>query len=375
VFESSRHQCTSEVFVGIRAALLRELNQDLEVRDDFELTDAGPGEVRVRMVASGVCHSDVSFQNGTTPVPLPSIIGHEGAGEILQVGEGVEHLAVGDPVIISWVPPCGRCFFCVQGEPHLCANAMAAAGATPHFRLGDELIHQGIGTATFAEETVIRAEAAVKVSRDTPLDIASLVGCGVMTGVGAAMNTARVRPGSSCLVIGCGGIGISTIMGARASGAEIIVGVDTVARKLDWARKFGATHAAKPEDLKALKVELTENRGFDYAFEAVGTARTFESALRNTRRGGVTVMIGMAAASETIELSVQDIFVRERKILGSFYGSANVNTDFHRMLELWKNGQLDLEGMITRRIDLGEINEAFAAMLGGEVIRSVIEYN
>jgi S-(hydroxymethyl)glutathione dehydrogenase/alcohol dehydrogenase len=317
----------------------------------------------------------VSFQNGTTPVPLPSIIGHEGAGEILQVGDGVDHLKVGDSVIIAWVPPCGDCFFCEHDESHLCANAMAAAGATSHFRLGDEVIHQGIGTATFAEQTVVRAQAAVKVSKDTPLDVASLVGCGVMTGVGAVMNTARVRPGSSCLVIGCGGIGISTIMGARASGAEIIVGVDTVGQKLDWATKFGATHAVKPDGLKALKVELTENRGFDYAFEAVGTAKTFETALRNTRRGGVTVMIGMAAADQTIELSVQDVFVRERKILGSFYGSANVNTDFQKILDLWKAGKLDLEGMITRRIDLGEINEAFAAMLNGEVIRSVIDYS
>jgi S-(hydroxymethyl)glutathione dehydrogenase/alcohol dehydrogenase len=364
-----------EDFVGIRGALLYQLNEDLEVRDDFELDDAGEGEVRVRMAASGVCHSDVSFQNGTTPVPLPSIIGHEGAGEIVQVGAGVDRVKVGDRVIISWVPPCGACFFCRQGEPHLCANAMAAAGAKPHFHLGGEPVYQGIGTATFAEETVIRAEAAVVVAPDTPLDVASLVGCGVMTGVGAAMNTARVRPGSSCLVIGCGGIGISTIMGARASGAEIIVAVDTVDRKLDWAREFGATHAVRPEDLKALKVELTENRGFDYAFEAVGRAATFETALRNTRRGGTTVMIGMASPDEKVELAVHDIFVRERKILGSFYGSADVNVDFHRVLGLWRDGVLDLERMITRRIDLGEINAAFAAMLQGEVIRSVIEYS
>ncbi|MFQ5416769.1 MAG: Zn-dependent alcohol dehydrogenase [Myxococcota bacterium] len=361
--------------MGIRAALLTELNKDLEIRDDFELSDAGPGEVRVRMVASGVCHSDVSFQNGTMPIPLPSIIGHEGAGEILQVGEGVEHVAPGDSVIISWVPPCGTCFFCNHHEAHLCMTGMARAAGSPHFKLGNDVIFQGPGTATFAEETVVQGVATIKVSKDTPLDVASLIGCGVMTGVGAALNTAKVTPGSACVVIGCGGIGISTIMGAKAAGAEIIVAVDMVEQKLEWAKKFGATHAVKPEALDDLKANLTEGRGFDYSFEAVGTAKTFQTALDYTRRGGVTVMIGMAAQDQSVELNVHDVFMRERKILGSFYGSADVNTDFQRMLDLWHDGKLDLEGMITRRIDLSEINEAFAAMLNGEVIRSVIEYN
>jgi S-(hydroxymethyl)glutathione dehydrogenase/alcohol dehydrogenase len=360
--------------VGVRAAVLTELNKDLEVRDDFELSDPGPGEVRIRMAASGVCHSDVAFQNGTVAMPLPSILGHEGAGEILEVGDGVEHVEPGDSVIISWVPPCGGCYFCGQQETHLCMTGMAMAAGSPHFKLGNDTIFQGPGTATFAEETVITGLAAVKVSRETPLDIASLIGCGVMTGVGAALNTARVKPGSSCVVIGCGGIGISTIMGARAAGAEIIVGVDTVGRKLDWAKEFGATHAVVPEKLEELKVELTEGRGFDYAFEAVGATETFQSALDSTRRGGTTVLIGMARQDQKIELSVHDIFMNEKKILGSFYGSADVNTDFQRMLDLWQAGKLDLERMITRRIDLGEINEAFRAMLNGEVIRSVIEY-
>jgi S-(hydroxymethyl)glutathione dehydrogenase/alcohol dehydrogenase len=355
--------------------LLTELNKDLEVRDDFELSDPGPGEVRLRMAASGVCHSDVSFQNGTVGVPLPSILGHEGAGEILTVGDGVEHLKPGDSVIISWVPPCGTCYFCNHHESHLCMTGMAMAATSPHFKLGNDTVFQGPGTATFAEETVVKSMAAVKVSKDTPLDIASLIGCGVMTGVGAVVNTAKVEPGSSCVVIGCGGIGISTIMGAKAVDAEIIVGVDTVDRKLEWAKQFGATHAVRPENLEELKAELTEGRGFDYAFEAVGAAQTFQSALDNTRRGGTTVLIGMAKQDQKIELGVYDVFMNEKKILGSFYGSADVNADFQRMLDLWKAGKLDLEGMITRRIDLAEINDAIAAMLNGEVIRSVIEYD
>jgi S-(hydroxymethyl)glutathione dehydrogenase/alcohol dehydrogenase len=357
--------------VGVRAAVLTELNKDLEVRDDFQLSDPGPGEVRIRMVASGVCHSDVSFQNGTVGVPLPSILGHEGAGEILAVGDGVEHVAPGDSVIISWVPPCGACYFCNHHETHLCLTGMTTAMTSPHFKLGNDPVFQGPGTATFAEETVVQGVAAVKVGKDTP---ASLIGCGVMTGVGAVINTARVKPGSSCVVVGCGGIGISTIMGAKAAGAEIIVGVDTVGRKLDWAIQFGATHAVTPDKLEELKAELTEERGFDYAFEAVGTAQTFQTTLDNTRRGGTTVLIGMARQDEKIELGVHDIFMGEKKILGSFYGSADVNNDFQRMLDLWKEGKLDLEKMITRRIDLAEINDAFAAMLKGDVIRSVIEY-
>jgi len=253
-------------------------------------------------------------------------------------------------------------------------TGMAMAATSPHFKLGNDTIFQGAGTATFAEETVIKGIAAIKVGRDTPLDVASLIGCGVMTGVGAALNTAQVKSGSSCVVIGAGGIGISTIMGAKAAGAEIVVAVDTVDKKLEWAKDFGATHAVKPDQIDDLKVELTEGRGFDYAFEAVGSTPTFQSALDQTRRGGSTVLIGMAKQDEKIELGVHDIFMGEKRILGSFYGSADVNSDFQRMLDLWRAGKLDLEKMITRRIDLGEINDAFAAMLNGEVIRTVVEY-
>ncbi|MEE8558725.1 MAG: alcohol dehydrogenase catalytic domain-containing protein, partial [Myxococcota bacterium] len=232
----------------MRAALLRGLGEKLEVRDDFTLEGPGPGEVRVRLVASGVCHSDLSFQNGTIPVPFPSIIGHEGAGELIAIGDGVEGLSEGDPVIISWVPPCGNCVCCLEHQPNLCMNGLIAA-AKPHFRLGDEIIMSGVGTATFAEETVVPAAAAIPIPRDVPLDIASLVGCGVTTGVGAVLNTARVEPGSSVLVIGCGGVGVSVIQGARIAGATEIVAVDPVEQKQEWAKKFGATHVVSPDGL------------------------------------------------------------------------------------------------------------------------------
>ena len=358
----------------MRAVILRELNQDFEIRDDVELHGPGPGEVRMRMVASGLCHSDVSFQNGTAPVRLPSVVGHEGAGEILAVGEGVDGVAVGDHAVISWVPPCGRCFFCLERQPNLCLTGLIQAATTPHFKLGDEDIFSGVGTATFAEETVIPAAGAIVIPKDIPLDIAALVGCGVMTGVGAVVNAARLRPGSSVLVIGCGGVGVSVIMGARAAGAAEIVAVDTVERKLEWAQQFGATHTAKPEELEALKGELTQGRGFDYAFEVVGVTDTIQTAWANTRRGGTTVVVGMPRAGQMVELDAYEIFFSEKTLVSSFYGSGDVRTDFLRWLRMWQRGQLDLEAMVTRRIDLGEVNDGVRAMLAGEVIRTVIEF-
>lgn len=357
----------------MRAAILTELNKDFEVRDDLELDGPGPGEVRVKMAASGVCHSDVSFQNGTVTIPLPSVVGHEGSGEVIGVGDGVDNVAVGDPIIISWVPPCGECFFCLSHQPNLCMTGMARA-ATPHFHIGNDKVFSGIGTATFAEETVIPSIGAIKISKEIPLDVAALIGCGVMTGVGAAINTAKVEPGSSVLVIGCGGVGVSAIMGAKAAGAAEIVAVDPVDRKLEWAKGFGATHAVKPEDLEEIKGQLTDGRGFDYAFEVVGSKATIKNAWENTRRGGTTVVVGMARADQIVELSAFDIFYSEKKLLGCFYGSSDVRTDFQRLLRLWQQGRLDLEGMITQRIELSEINGAVKAMLNGEVIRTVIDY-
>lgn len=358
----------------MRAVILRQLNQDFEIRDDVELHGPGPGEVRMRMVASGLCHSDVSFQNGTAPVRIPSVVGHEGAGEIVAVGEGVDGIAVGDHAVVSWVPACGRCFFCREHRPNLCMTGLIRAATTPHFRVGGEDIYSGVGTATFAEETVIPAAAAIVIPKDIPLDIAALVGCGVMTGVGAVVNTAQLRPGSSVLVIGCGGVGVSAIMGARAAGAAEIVAVDTVDRKLEWARQFGATHATKPEGLEALKGELTEGRGFDYTFEVVGTKETIQSAWKNARRGGTVVVVGMPRGGQMVELDAYEIFFSEKKLMGCFYGSGDVRTDFLRWLRMWQRGQLDLEAMVTRRIDLGEVNDAVRAMLAGEVIRTVIEF-
>lgn len=358
----------------MRAAFVRALNEPFEVRDDFEVADPGPGEVRIRIVASGVCHSDLSMQNGTLPHPLPCVAGHEGAGEVTAVGDGVTTVAPGDHVIVSWVPPCGSCFHCIRGETNLCQTFLLPGLANPKFSVGGEPVVGFAGTGTFAEELVTRAEGAIRIDPEIPLDVASLIGCGVMTGVGAAINTAKVAPGSTVVVFGCGGVGISVIQGARIAGAADIVAVDVVEGKVETAKRFGATHGVSPDDLAGLQQELTGGIGFDYAFEVVGRSQTIRAAWDATRRGGTAVVVGAGSLTDMVSFSAFELFYPEKRFLGCWYGSADVRRDFHRLLRLWQQGKLDLEGMISRRIDLSEINEALEAMKRGEVIRSVIEF-
>jgi S-(hydroxymethyl)glutathione dehydrogenase/alcohol dehydrogenase len=358
----------------MRAAVAPALNEKLEVFDDVQAIDPAPGEVRVRIAASGVCHSDISAQNGTLPQPLPAVLGHEGAGEVTEVGAGVTTLAPGDHVIIAWTAPCGACKFCLKHQPNLCMVNLLAYAPQPRFRRGNDMLFGFAGTGTFAEEVVVPVAAAVKIDSDVPLDVASLIGCGVMTGVGAVLNTAKVEAGSSVVVIGCGGVGMSVIQGARVAGAAEIVGVDLVESKLELARRFGATHAVKPDGLMELSTALTAGDGFDYAFEVIGLPATIRSAYDATRRGGSTVIVGAGGMADQVPFNAFELFYTERKILPTFYGSADVRTDFHRMIRLWRAGQLQLEDMISRRIDLSEINDAIEAMKQGEVVRSVIEF-
>jgi S-(hydroxymethyl)glutathione dehydrogenase/alcohol dehydrogenase len=307
-------------------------------------------------------------------MPLPFVMGHEGAGKVTAVGDGVTSVAPGDHVILSWMPPCGACPWCIGGQPHLCLTIVAIATMAPPFTVGDEMYFAMSGTGTFTEETVVQQQGAIKIPDDVPLDVASLIGCGVTTGVGAVINTAKVEVGSSVAVFGCGGVGISVIQGARIAGASTIVAVDLADKKLELAKSFGATHSSRPETLSDLSQELTGGRGFDYAFEVVGSAATIKAAYDATRRGGATVIVGVGRAEQIVELSAYDLFFQEKRILPSFYGSADVRRDFPRLLSLWKAGKLDLEGMISQRITLEEVNDAFEAMKTGEVIRSVIEF-
>ncbi|AHH96783.1 Zn-dependent alcohol dehydrogenase [Kutzneria albida] len=361
----------------MKAAVLNQIGDDkLELRDDVSTTDPGPEEVRVRVRASGVCHSDLSAMNGTLPALAPGIVGHEGAGEIVQVGSGVRHLVPGDHVIVTFVPPCGRCPNCLRGQPHLCSVHAIASFSAPRFLVGGTPAFGYAGLGTFAEELVIPADGAIKVDPEVPYEIAALVACGVMTGVGSVLNTAKVVPGSSVVVIGCGGVGISVIQGARLAGATQIIAVDPVTDKHETALRFGATHATTPEGLPALNEQLAGWLGFDYAFDVVGIPATIRSAWDITRRGGTTVIVGAGRADAVVQFNAQELFLHEKRLLGSFYGSADVRRDYERLLGFWRAGRLDLEGMISRRLPLSEVNDALGTLrAGAPLIRQMITFD
>jgi S-(hydroxymethyl)glutathione dehydrogenase/alcohol dehydrogenase len=360
----------------VKAAVLQTIGSTtLEVRDDVEAVPVTDGKVRVKIRATGVCHSDLSAMTGTIPVAMPAVLGHEGAGEVVEVGPGVTGLKPGDHVVICWSPQCGKCAQCTGGQPQLCMTLVAEAFGEPRFTAGDLTLFGMSGTGTFAEELVVPEAAAIKIGKDVPFELASLIGCGVMTGVGAVMNAAQVEPGSSVLVIGCGGVGISAIQGAQICGAAKIVAVDMVPKKLDWAKQFGATHAVTPDDLPKAIQEVTRGAGFDYAFEVVGRSSTIRMTYDATRRGGTTVVVGVGPTDDMVSFSAFELFYNEKNLRSSYYGSANIRRDFPRLLDLWRAGRLDLEGMITRRLQLDDINDALTAMQAGDVIRQVITFD
>jgi S-(hydroxymethyl)glutathione dehydrogenase/alcohol dehydrogenase len=360
----------------MKAAVLNQIGDTkLELREDVRTTDVGPKEVRIRVRATGVCHSDLSAMDGTLPALAPGIIGHEGAGEVVETGPQVDGLAVGDHVALTFVPPCGSCPNCRGGRPHLCAIHSIAAFMNPRFLVGDTPAFGYAGTGTFAEELVVPADGAVKIDDDVPFEIAALVACGVMTGVGAVINTARVEPGATVLVIGCGGVGISAIQGARLAGAAQIVAVDPVVDKHETARRFGATHAITPEQLGETNAALTANQGWDYTFDVVGLPATIRSAWDNARRGGTVVVVGAGRGDAMVSFSAQELFLHDKRLLGSFYGGADVHRDYPRLLSLWRAGRLDLDGMISKRITLDEINDGLQALrAGGSIIRQIVTF-
>ncbi len=360
----------------VRAAVFDEVGQaHIDVRDDMDLVGPGPGQVRVRIRATGVCQSDLSAVTGTLPQPPPCVLGHEAAGEVAEVGDGVAGLAEGDRVIVSFSPPCGTCPACVKGSPHLCLSHVIASMGAPHFRAGDIPYFAFAGIGTFAEETILPPAALIKVDDDVPFEVGALIGCAVMTGVGSVLNVARVRPGDSVAVVGCGGVGISVIQGATIAGAAQIVGIDLVDQKLAWARQFGATHAITPADVEDIKAQLTANEGFDHVFDVVGSAATIRSAYDLTRRGGQTVLVGVGSSEDTVSFTPFELWFGDRTIRPSTYGGADVRTDFHRLVALWRAGRLDIEGMISRRLRLEQVNDAFTALRAGEVIRQVIVFD
>ena len=345
------------------------------VADDVTLRDLAPGDVKVKIAHSGVCHSDLSAMNGTIPQTPPAVLGHEGAGVVTDIGDGVTHVAPGDHVIIAFSPPCGTCPYCTgRGQPNLCIDGFFAMSANPQFRRGDTVVGAMTGCGTFAEETIVPGIAAIKIDDDIPLDVAARVGGGGTTVVVAALNTAGITPGSSVLDIGAGGVGVAAIQGARIAGAAVIVAVDLHEGKLDRAKAFGATHGVLPDDLPAALAEITAGEGFDFTLECIGMPTTMRQAFDMTRRGGTSCIVGVGRMDETFALSAFEMFFSEKTLVGSMYGGADVRTDFNRFLRLYKAGRLDLEGMISRRIHIDEVNDAMACIGDADIIRQVIDF-
>ena len=361
----------------MHAAVLHNVGDDaLEVRDDVELVgEVGPTDVKVKMHAAGVCHSDLSAMSGILPVVPPSVLGHEGAGEIVEVGAQVTDLAVGDRVIVTWTPPCGKCRYCrYYNQPNLCTTMLMQSMGVPRFRYEDTEAFAFLGVSTFSEYSVMAQEAVTKAPNDVPYDILSVLGCGVMTGVGAAIHTAQIEPGASVAVVGIGGVGMSAVQGARIAGAGEIVAVDAVEGKLENAKRFGATRGATPDTLQEVIQEVTGGEGFDYVLECVGKGVTIRSSFDATRRGGTTVVVGAGSNEDKVEFSAFELFFSEKRLLGSYYGGADVRRDYDRLIELWRAGRLDLENMITGRLQLTGVNEGFAALNDPGTVRQVIEF-
>ena len=359
----------------MRGVVFMEVGQEVvDYREDIEAIGPGPGQVRVKIHAAGVCHSDLSAMNGTLPQAVPAVLGHEGSGEIIAVGEGVDEVAVGDHVVITWTPPCGKCRACVRGEPHLCTVIFYQLAGSHPFTMGGTPIYGFSGVGTFAEEMVVPKQAVVKIPSDVPYEIGALIGCGVTTGVGAAINTAKVKPGSSVVVFGAGGVGISAIQGARIAGAAEIVAVDTIDSKLKDALRFGATRGVKPDELDATNMELNEGEGFDYALECVGLPQTIRASYDAVRRGGTAVIVGAGKMEAMVQFNALELFYNEKTLVGSYYGSADVRRDFLLLISLYKAGRLDLDGMVTARLDISKAQDAFEALKRGEVIRQVLTF-
>ncbi|HTJ40325.1 MAG TPA: Zn-dependent alcohol dehydrogenase [Dactylosporangium sp.] len=355
------------------AAVMRTIDAPMAV-EEIELNPVGPGQVRVRLAAAGVCHSDLSLATGTLRQPLPAVLGHEGAGTVVETGEGVEGLAPGDHVVLNWAPPCRACWFCEHGEPYLCQHAEDAR-AVPFATAGGHPVYAGLGTGAFAAETVLGAHACIPVPDDIPLAEAALLGCAVLTGVGAVTNAAKVRPGQTVAVIGLGGVGLAAIQGARIAGAAEIIAVDPAVAKEGLARSLGATQFLAPHAGLAKEIRsLTGGLGADHAIECVGRGETIRSAWSATRRGGTTTVVGLGSAQDPVTFNALEVAYFARTIAGCMYGSTDPAVDVPLLLEHYRAGRLDLAALVTDEVGLDEVGEAFSRMRSGQGARTLIRF-
>jgi S-(hydroxymethyl)glutathione dehydrogenase/alcohol dehydrogenase len=362
----------------MKAAIFHGPHQDLTI-DEVELDKPMAREVVVRTAATGVCHSDLHFVDGFYPFPAPAVLGHEAAGIVEDVGEHVTQFAQGDHVIACLSVFCGNCEYCLTGHPNLCRSPEVRRSPSdpPKIKLAKDgtPVNQFANISSFAERMLLHENAIVKVRDDMPLDRAALIGCGVVTGVGAALNTAKVEPGSTVAVFGAGGVGLAVIQGARIAGARQIIAVDMVESKLGLARELGATHSVDASTGDAVaKIREMTGGGVDYAFEAIGLKVAAEQAFECIRSGGTATIIGMIPVGQKIELEGR-AFLGEKKIQGSSMGSNRFRVDMPRYIDFYLQGRLRLDEMITRRGRLEDVNEAFRAMKAGEVARTVLMFD
>jgi len=364
-----------------KAAVLFEVGKRLEIRD-VEVQSPRAGEVLVRMAAAGICHSDLHAMTGHLVASLPAILGHEGSGIVADVGPGVTSVKPGDHVIPLWRLSCGTCEYCSDGRPALCPEGTQIRmtgrlldGST-RFTLDGQEIKHFAGVSSFAEYSVIPARAVLKIPEDFPLDRAALLGCAVITGVGAVFNCARVRPGSSVAVFGAGGIGLNVIQGAAIAGAEKIIAVDILPNKLEFARQFGATHTINGSTANAVEQirALTDGKGVEYAFEAIGLPATMRQAYDSLRKRGMAVVVGVAPMTAEVSVPVMSLVYEERILTGSVYGSSRPSIDIPKLIALYRTGKLKLDELLTRRYPFAQINEAYDALERGEVARSVVTF-
>ncbi len=363
----------------MRAALLEAQGKPLTIVDDVEIRAPGPGEVRVEVKHCGLCHSDLSIMNGTFPVGGPIVLGHEAAGVVESVGEGVRHVEPGDHVVLTPCPPCGQCYWCVRGEHSSCVQVSAIMtntmpdGSTPLSRGGDPIL-RGVGVGAFAQYVLTTETGAIKIPKDVPLNVACVIGCAIQTGVGAALNTAQIGEGDTVLVLGLGGIGISIVQGARLAGASRIYVSDPVAERREMAKSFGATHLIDPTETDVVAHILEETGvGVDYAFEAAGVGALVDVGIAAARNGGTIVMVGAPPITDQVTIMPALMVMQQKKILGSTLGSCNSLHDVPRMIDLYMAGRLDLEGMISHRRPIDEINEAAEDLTASRGIRTVLD--
>lgn len=360
----------------MRAAVLHQVgDKELDLRSDVTTVGPDADEVKIAIKATGVCHSDLSVMTGVLPSGTPTVLGHEGAGVVTEVGAHVTNVAVGDHVVVDWRPSCGTCADCVHGEPFLCMTFIGDAFAKPRFAFGDGTPAFGMaGVGTWAEEMVVPAQAAIKIGEDVPFEIAALLGCGIPTGVGAVFNTAKVKPGSTVAVVGAGGVGLAAIQGAKIAGAAAILAVDPLESKHDVAKEFGATHTATPDTAGDTKNLLTMGRGFDYVFEVVGRSTTITAAWQLARMGGDVIVVGAGAADDNWEMSAFSLLFEGKNLKASLYGGCDLRRDVPMFADLWRAGKLDIERLITHRIAFDDLNDAVETLRNGDAIRQIVSF-